>query len=615
MSRISYIWLAVTALFLTLQPELAAQSSIEKIASDRINIIIDSSDNEGISILQLTDLHLGGKGKWKDDSTTFRRIKRLVEMYNPDLLALTGDVFSGKKMAALVVRHFDELQCPWLYVFGNHDAEGDIDRDGIYDVFSESLWGILGYHRDSSPDGRKYDYCVNIVLKGEAIPRWQIYGLDTGPHEGVKAIQPGQIEWYKDRSQASMDEYGTMPRAISIFHIPFIQYQYLWDDKSIHKEGESREKVWYEEDDGSTYKAFLKVGNIEATFCGHDHYNNYWGCYTGGIILSYGYISGEATNEAWPTGGKLINLPLDSREIQIQNVVPVFDCEISRNIEKTLAKFHDANSDYVMVAAHRAAHKLHPENSISAIKHAIELGVDIVELDVKTTKDGIPVLMHDGTVDRTTNGTGKVKDYTLAELKALSLKMPDGTITEETIPTFEEALRVIHGNIMVDIDLKTDNVRPIVGAVERTGTNSQVFYFDNDYDLLNEILDLEESSMIMPRAYSYEMADSALKRFSPQVVHIDPSFYTPEVGKLIANGNARIWINALGIPDAMIRKGDIDKAMSNLLQYKANIIQTDEPELLLNYLRKIPESIALRKGYYHIAQKYFQKGGAFMKLK
>jgi glycerophosphoryl diester phosphodiesterase len=257
----------------------------------------------------------------------------------------------------------------------------------------------------------------------------------------------------------------------------------------------------------------------------------------------------------------------------------------SGDIENILEKFHDAHSEYVMVAAHRAAHKDHPENSISAIKYAIELGVDIVELDVKTTKDSIPVLMHDGTIDRTTNGSGKVENHTLSELLTFRLKMPDGTLSCETIPTFEEALKVIHGHIMVDIDLKTDHVIPIVDVVERTGTKAFVFYFDNDYDALNEILDLEESSMIMPRAYSYEMADSALNLFSPQVVHIDPSFYTPEVSTLIAKGNARIWLNALGDSDEMIRKGEVDKAMNSLLQYNANIIQTDEPEVLLKYLK------------------------------
>ncbi len=324
MSRLTYIPITLFVIFLLSQTESSAQSQIQKVADDHIIITINKTDTEGISILQVTDLHLGGRGKWKDDINTFRRINRLVEMHHPDLLALTGDVFAGKEMAAIVIRHFDELERPWLYVFGNHDAQGDIDRDGIFDAFSKSKWGILGFHNANSPAGRKYDYCVDLKLEGD-IPNWQIYGLDTGPHNGVKAIQPDQIEWFKEKSQESKDDYGTVVRAISIFHIPFIQYQYLWDEPSIHKEGESREKVYYEEDDGSTYRAFVEVGNIEATFCGHDHYNNYWGEYTGGIILSYGYISGEATNEAWPTGGKLITLPVDNGEIQIQNVVPVFD--------------------------------------------------------------------------------------------------------------------------------------------------------------------------------------------------------------------------------------------------------------------------------------------------
>ncbi len=62
------------------------------------------------------------------------------------------------------------------------------------------------------------------------------------------------------------------------------------------------------------------MGNIEATFCGHDHYNNFWGTYNGGIILAYGFISGESTNYAWPPGGKLIELPDGDKEISIRNV-------------------------------------------------------------------------------------------------------------------------------------------------------------------------------------------------------------------------------------------------------------------------------------------------------
>src|SRR5215218_7165785 len=66
-------------------------------------------------------------------------------------------------------------------------------------------------------------------------------------------------------------------------------------------------------------------------------------------------------------------------------------------------KLLDPNGD-VLVAAHRAAHAKYPENSIDAIREAVRLNVDIIEIDVKVSKDGVPFLMHDRTMDRTTNG-------------------------------------------------------------------------------------------------------------------------------------------------------------------------------------------------------------------
>jgi len=255
------------------------------------------------------------------------------------------------------------------------------------------------------------------------------------------------------------------------------------------------------------------------------------------------------------------------------------------NFEKILKEFHNANSKNILVAAHRCAHNGYPENSISALKHAIELGVDIAETDVKVTKDSVVVLMHDGKIDRTTNGKGNPENYTLAELKKFRLKMPDGTLTDETIPTFEEFLKVAKGKIMVDIDIKTSYLKPVVDVVRKTGTQKQVFYFDDDYESLQKVRSLDPSSMFMPRAHSFHETDSALVRFKPQVVHIDDSFYTKNVTGLIKSKKSRIWINALDKADKVIRKGEIDQAMNDLLINHANIIQTDEPEKILEYLR------------------------------
>jgi 3',5'-cyclic AMP phosphodiesterase CpdA len=305
-----------------------AQSLIRRIESDQFEIVMENSNSDSIRILQVTDLHLGSRGHWRDDLNTFHRVKRLVKMYDPHFIFITGDLFTGEKpygnlLAAYAVHFFDELDRPWLYVFGNHDPEGGFGHDDIYDVFKTSQWGILGFHKSKEP--KKYDYVVDIKIGKKPVPDWQVYAFDSGPHKGIKAVQKDQIEWYMKVSRENEKKYNKTIRAVSIFQIPLIQYKELWEDPLFKKNGVSLEKVFYEEDDGSLYEAFLEMGNIRATFCGHDHYNNYWGKYTGDIILAYGYISGESTREAWPTGGKLITLPVMAGEIKIKNVVPVFN--------------------------------------------------------------------------------------------------------------------------------------------------------------------------------------------------------------------------------------------------------------------------------------------------
>ncbi len=255
------------------------------------------------------------------------------------------------------------------------------------------------------------------------------------------------------------------------------------------------------------------------------------------------------------------------------------------DLNETLQVFNSANANTVLVAAHRGAHMGNFENSIASAKQAISLGVDIIEADVKTTKDGYLVLMHDSSIDRTTTGKGKVEELTLAEIRKYKLKAPYGRISEETVPTFEEFLKVTKGKIMIDVDMKTDNVKGILKAVHALAMQKEVFYFDNDYDQLDLIKELDKSAQLMPRAYSLQMADSAIVKFAPPVIHIDSKFNTKEVGDLLKKNNSRIWINTLGEKDALIRYGKGEEVLQELIRYGANMIQTDEPEMLLELLR------------------------------
>ena len=255
-------------------------------------------------------------------------------------------------------------------------------------------------------------------------------------------------------------------------------------------------------------------------------------------------------------------------------------------VDKIRKEFLDSKSSNVLVASHRAVHHELPENSLPAIKEAIRLGVDIIEIDVKVSKDGVPMLMHDGKVDRTTNGKGDLETQNFDELRKLRLTS-NGKLTDEKIPTLEEALNVAKGKILIDLDLKTDRINEVMEVVENTKTTDITFLFDSDYTVLSKVDSVSKKFMIMPRVHNLAMADSALNLFNPEVIHIDTKTNTTEVTSRIKTGKARIWINALGKPDQEIGQGRAKEAVDELIINGANIIQTDEPEKLLKYLKSV----------------------------
>ena len=119
------------------------------------------------------------------------------------------------------------------------------------------------------------------------------------------------------------------------------------------------------------------------------------------------------------------------------------------------------------VCAHRGAMDTHPENTVPAFREAVRLGVQMIELDVRMTKDGHLVIMHDPTVDRTTDGHGAVAEKTLQEIEQLdagSWKSPE--FKGVRVPTFEEVLEVIPDNIWLNVHVKGSS-RELGKAVAR----------------------------------------------------------------------------------------------------------------------------------------------------
>lgn len=139
----------------------------------------------------------------------------------------------------------------------------------------------------------------------------------------------------------------------------------------------------------------------------------------------------------------------------------------------------------VMVIAHQGGNLLRPDNTLPAFTHAVELGVDVLEMDIHSTADGHLVVIHDDTVDRTTNGAGRVNDLTLAQIQALDAaynwSIDDGQSypyrgQDVTIPTLEEVLQAFPDMPMnIEIKQETPSIaRPLCDLLRAHGKMEQV---------------------------------------------------------------------------------------------------------------------------------------------
>jgi arylsulfatase A-like enzyme/glycerophosphoryl diester phosphodiesterase len=143
---------------------------------------------------------------------------------------------------------------------------------------------------------------------------------------------------------------------------------------------------------------------------------------------------------------------------------------INTNTSEELKDFFSYTVDRIpIISAHRGGpRKGFPENCIATFENTLLNTTAILEIDPRYTKDGKIILMHDSTLDRTTNGSGKVSDYTLDQLRLLRLKDPEGNLTNHQIPTLDGALQWAKGKTILVIDAKDV---PIEKRVEKIVQN------------------------------------------------------------------------------------------------------------------------------------------------
>ena len=236
------------------------------------------------------------------------------------------------------------------------------------------------------------------------------------------------------------------------------------------------------------------------------------------------------------------------------------------------------------VWAHRGASGYAPENTMAAFKLAAEMGADGIELDVHESADGKLMVIHDETVDRTTNGKGQVVDYTCADLKKLDASNGFAEFANARIPTLREVYGYIRNTpLTVNVEIKCDiniywGIWDKVLQVEREmGMTGRVLYSSFNHYVLMELKKSDPNAQI-GLLYANGMVDPWLyaEHLGAQALH--PQFLAPLRAPGMIDGcrGAGIDINAWTVNDEAV--------MKQLADSQINAIITNYPDVALKAL-------------------------------
>lgn len=267
-----------------------------------------------------------------------------------------------------------------------------------------------------------------------------------------------------------------------------------------------------------------------------------------------------------------LGMLLVARPTAAEDLTPVVDAAVRQ-----------AAANVSQIIAHRGASAERPECTISAIRRAIKVGATAVEVDVRTSRDGQLFILHDATLDRTTNGTGPASALTLAELQQLDAgSWFDAKFKNERIPSLIESARECKGRIDLLLDLKEqgdDYDRMVVSVIRKYGDPARTIVG------VRSIAQAERFRKLLPKARQLPLIPSvdAIEDFAKvgvDVIRLWPRWLedgdTP-VKRVQAAGKG-LHLNGT--------KGELDETRQ-LLQHRPDSLSSDDPRRLLTTLKKL----------------------------
>ncbi|MEK7264051.1 MAG: glycerophosphodiester phosphodiesterase family protein [Bacteroidota bacterium] len=253
--------------------------------------------------------------------------------------------------------------------------------------------------------------------------------------------------------------------------------------------------------------------------------------------------------------------------------------------------------NHPLVVAHRGSSGTFPENSLPAFKRAIEIGADMIEIDIQCSSDGKVLVFHDHRINRTTNGRGKVSSFTLKELQVLdSGSWFNKRFSGETIPLLRDVMKLCAQKIQLNIEIKSYGndakynfiVEKSIKLSKEFGMENDVIFSSFDHNLLREFWEYDPNLNL---AVLYDAKRHARKSPSLLCRLAFSKFFIADIKVLKTSLVKDAHDNDLVVGTYTI---ETEAELERALKFGADIIMSDHPEQILRWLgRSVPRDIDL----------------------
>ncbi len=231
----------------------------------------------------------------------------------------------------------------------------------------------------------------------------------------------------------------------------------------------------------------------------------------------------------------------------------------------------------IEIVSHRGANRLAPENTYASAIKAIESGADYVEIDVRRSLDGVHYIIHDGTLDRTTNGTGFVLQVTSSYIDTLDAgSWFSEEFNGEVVPQLYHFLRWIKGEAKVYFDIKDGDLSEIIEMVYEIGLEDDCFFWFDNSEMAKMFRSLDPNLALKINASSTSNLDSLISLYNPQIIESGINGLTADFIRKCHERQLKFMVY---VP------GDDWDAYNKALNFNIDMINLDNPDVFYNMLQ------------------------------